>query len=693
MDRKQPSLCIIYRFVLMAVVPCYLNAQVQEVWSNDSEASNNSYSPSSELLFKKGTENLSVKKHSKAIANTHQESLYFASNGGFHHDNTSVHLFVKDDLFSNVNQTERHSNLSKLQENTFESAVHKPCSTNCIPKTPHDNVIYDLKYSNLTHSGNGVEILRNNQSISSVKLARYVAKTFFHGPFRELHLNSEDVKNSESEAISYPTKATDSSKMDSDIADLTSSHNVSGQNHTNDMNNTSRRLMLYARSLDHTSEVAERSLRSRRVNRRNNSTTTNKMGRSATPNVQSENHVPVNTSALHSPPSTRVSRLPDLSLPPETESDVPASISREEFNKFIAEMKASRSGILFDGSGTAENCQTSKNEEGICIPLTECKEAMEKLRREIPRICRWIGDMPVVCCPKISKPRKLSVPGCGTRIVRGLNRMVRQVPRMIPAIPPTKSDKKPAVAGGVESVVGAWPWMAGIYTRNFGIENFLCGAAVINEKHLVTAAHCFQTSGRGRVQTARYVVRVGSIKAMEGSLYLIDSIIIHPEYKRREHYNDIAVIRLKDSMDFSTNVRPICLPNSSEIRGKKLKGRDVTVTGWGDLEFGGQRASILREVTVKVMDLPSCNQSYADMRGTTIPQGLTSQFICAGVPEGGKDACQRDSGGPLMLFENGAWHLVGVVSFGYQCAQAGYPGVYTRITSYLQWLEEVTAGS
>ncbi|KFM76137.1 Clotting factor B, partial [Stegodyphus mimosarum] len=691
MDCKLPSLCIIYRFVLMAVMPCYLNAQIQEAWSKDFETSNNSYSPNSELSFRKGTENFSVKKHSKAMANTDRESLYFASSGGFHHDNTSLHLFVKDDTFSKMNQTERHSNLSKLQENTFKSANHKACSTNCIPKTLHDNVIYDLKYSNYTHADNDIELLKNNQSVSTVKFARYFAKTFFHSPSRNMHLSNEDLKSSGSEAVRYPTKATNSSKFDSDTVDLTSSQNVSAQNHANDMNNTSRRLMLYARSLDHTSEMAERSLRSRRVNQRNNSTTTNKMGRSATPNIQSENHVPVNTS-LHTPPSTRVARLPDLSSPPETEADMPANISREELNTFIAEMKASRAGILFDGSETAENCQTSKNEEGICIPLTECKEAMEKLRKEMPRICRWIGDMPVVCCPKISKPRKLSVPGCGTRIVRGLNRMVRQVPRMIPAIPPTKADKKPAVAGGEQSVVGAWPWMAGIYTRNFGIENFLCGAAVINEKHLVTAAHCFQTSGRGRVQTARYVVRVGSIKAMEGSLYLIDSIIIHPEYKRREHYNDIAVIRVKDSMDFSTNVRPICLPNSAEIRGKKLKGRDVTVTGWGDVEFGGQRASILREVTVKVVDLPSCNQSYADMRGTTIPQGLTSQFICAGVPEGGKDACQRDSGGPLMLFENGAWHIVGVVSFGYQCAQAGYPGVYTRITSYLPWLE-VTAGS
>ncbi|KAF8787876.1 Clotting factor B like protein [Argiope bruennichi] len=215
-----------------------------------------------------------------------------------------------------------------------------------------------------------------------------------------------------------------------------------------------------------------------------------------------------------------------------------------------------------------------------------------------------------------------------------------------------------------------------------------------NAPHLLcmpATASSRESDVEGRVLPTRYTVRVGSIKVLEGTQHLIDSIIIHPQYLPREHYNDIAVVRLKEPINFESNVRPICLPTSPEIRRKQLLGKEVTVTGWGDQDFGGKRATILREVTVKVINISSCDKSYEPVRGSTLPRGITRQFICAGVPEGGKDACQRDSGGPLMLLENSVWILVGVVSFGFQCAKAEYPGVYTRVTDYLDWLEEVAS--
>ncbi|CAF3603022.1 unnamed protein product, partial [Rotaria socialis] len=61
--------------------------------------------------------------------------------------------------------------------------------------------------------------------------------------------------------------------------------------------------------------------------------------------------------------------------------------------------------------------------------------------------------------------------------------------------------------------------------------------------------------------------------------------------------------------------------------------------------------------------------------------------VCAGAHGGGRDTCQGDSGGPLMYESNGQWFLNGIVSYGRECALAGYPGVYARVSYYLPWIK------
>lgn len=358
--------------------------------------------------------------------------------------------------------------------------------------------------------------------------------------------------------------------------------------------------------------------------------------------------------------------------------------SRAELNDLIKELKKSapRNAVIFprESPDEKDGCLTVDQGAGECIVFMECKQALRELRTKYPTICSWEGDVPIVCCPREKKvdidstlPRTLRLADCGKRA------FASQVGRTVP--------RRPTIAGGVEAQPGAWPWMAGIYIRSLGRDVFLCGSAIVSDKYVVSAAHCFGQRGGSTIQTSRYAIFAGSLKIKEGTLHTLSSITVHPQYKPLEHYNDLAVLEVRERFQFSANIRPICLPSPGGFQD--IVGEDVTVIGWGDQDFGGVQASVLREVTVQIIDNKECNDAYSKLRGSSISQGITNKFICAGVPEGGKDACQKDSGGPLMIPRNGVWSLVGIVSFGYQCAQAGYPGVYTRVTEYIDWLNQV----
>lgn len=89
-------------------------------------------------------------------------------------------------------------------------------------------------------------------------------------------------------------------------------------------------------------------------------------------------------------------------------------------------------------------------------------------------------------------------------------------------------------------------------------------------------------------------------------------------------------------------------------------------------------SSQLQQVQLKVFNSATCSKAYVS--------GFTNNMTCAGTTTGGFDACQGDSGGPLLQQQAGAWMQVGVVSFGAGCARAEYPGIYTRLPNYVDWI-------
>ena len=113
-------------------------------------------------------------------------------------------------------------------------------------------------------------------------------------------------------------------------------------------------------------------------------------------------------------------------------------------------------------------------------------------------------------------------------------------------------------------------------------------------------------------------------------------MVNHPNY--REGNFDISLVKLSTKIDFAQykNIRPICLP---EDDSKDYVGTYATVTGWGAVEEGGEKSSVLREVDVMVLSEESCRNDYKYK-----PSEITDEMVCATVEGGGQDSCRGDSG-------------------------------------------------
>ncbi|XP_067142117.1 uncharacterized protein [Centruroides vittatus] len=250
-------------------------------------------------------------------------------------------------------------------------------------------------------------------------------------------------------------------------------------------------------------------------------------------------------------------------------------------------------------------------------------------------------------------------------------------------IRPIPSVNRSRIIGGQSSQSGSWPWQVALYREG----EFQCGAVLINDRWLMTAAHCFFHS-----KTSYWTARLGLLR--RGNEYpspyeeirVISNILIYPGYKETGFINDIALLGMKNPVQFSDYIRPVCLPGLHEDI-KQWNNRLCTVVGWGKLfEVGHLFPDTLQEVWLPVVDTEECRK-----RTVFLPlYKITEQMFCAGYERGGRDACLGDSGGPLLCQRSdGRWTVVGITSNGDGCGRPGRPGVYTKVTSFLSWVHSI----
>ncbi|XP_042216881.1 proclotting enzyme-like isoform X3 [Homarus americanus] len=231
------------------------------------------------------------------------------------------------------------------------------------------------------------------------------------------------------------------------------------------------------------------------------------------------------------------------------------------------------------------------------------------------------------------------------------------------------------IVGGVATSPGEFPWVVSILRRD-ATPNQYCAGVLISNRHVLTVAHCLAGFDFRHIWA-----RVGEHDFdREGDTpstnVRIADFRLHKDFNPRDFNNDIAILVLEQPVIYNDFVIPICLPPSSQ----QFTGDTVTVAGWGAVKHEGPVSSVLRKVSLPVWTNTDCDEAY--------DQPIRDSMICAGFPGGGRDACQDDSGGPMMVQVNGTWTIVGLVSFGVKCAEPGIPGVYTRVNYFLDWISD-----
>ncbi|KAL0809673.1 hypothetical protein ABMA28_011192 [Loxostege sticticalis] len=241
------------------------------------------------------------------------------------------------------------------------------------------------------------------------------------------------------------------------------------------------------------------------------------------------------------------------------------------------------------------------------------------------------------------------------------------------------------IVGGQKSAFGQWPWQ--ISLRQYRTSTYLhkCGAALLNENWAITAAHCVE-----HVPPSELLVRLGEHDlANDNEPYgfaerRVQIIASHPHFDPATFEYDLALLRFYEPVTFQPNILPVCVPDNDD----DYVGKTAYVTGWGRLYDDGPLPSVLQEVRVPVINNSLCEAMYQD---AGYNEHIPNIFICAGRRKGGADSCEGDSGGPMVVQRDrdSRFVLGGVISWGIGCAEPNQPGVYTRISEFRDWINQI----
>ncbi|XP_013184392.2 CLIP domain-containing serine protease HP8 isoform X2 [Amyelois transitella] len=343
----------------------------------------------------------------------------------------------------------------------------------------------------------------------------------------------------------------------------------------------------------------------------------------------------------------------------------------------------------------AQRCQGGAE----CIILQECEGLYSRLQQgNTPQLtqllrslhCGFESNTPKICCPPDFSASSSN--GDGSSNVES---RVRQPGSLLPGYDVCGIQNDDRIVGGTRADIDEHPWMALLrYDKPKGW-GFYCGGVLISSRYVMTAAHCVKGEDLpqnwrlsqvrlGEWNTSSSVDCVGDDCSGPVQDIPIERIIAHDGYVPSDtnQHNDIALLRLARNVQFNDFVKPICLPTDSGLKRNTFVGIDMEVAGWGKTETRSE-SDVKLKVRVPVVSNNECSNVYS-----RVNRRISANQLCAGGVSG-EDSCRGDSGGALMgkVPSVNNWIAVGVVSYGPSpCGTPGWPGVYTRVGAYVDWI-------
>uniref|UniRef100_A0A673XQN6 Prothrombin n=1 Tax=Salmo trutta TaxID=8032 RepID=A0A673XQN6_SALTR len=252
------------------------------------------------------------------------------------------------------------------------------------------------------------------------------------------------------------------------------------------------------------------------------------------------------------------------------------------------------------------------------------------------------------------------------------------------------------IVKGIDAEVASAPWQVMLYKKS--PQELLCGASLISDEWILTAAHCILYPPWNKNFTINDIlVRLGKhnrAKFEKGTekIVAIDEIIVHPKYNWKENLNrDIALLHMRRPIAFTDEIHPVCLPTKQVAKTLMFAGYKGRVTGWGNLYETWSSSpkslpTVLQQIHLPIVEQDICRDS------TSIR--ITDNMFCAGFkPEEQKtgDACEGDSGGPFVMKspDDNRWYQIGIVSWGEGCDRDGKYGFYTHLFRMRRWMKKV----
>ncbi|KAM3863014.1 hyaluronan-binding protein 2-like [Diretmus argenteus] len=241
------------------------------------------------------------------------------------------------------------------------------------------------------------------------------------------------------------------------------------------------------------------------------------------------------------------------------------------------------------------------------------------------------------------------------------------------------------IYGGLKPVPAALPWQVSLQVRHKGsrgLYRHICGGVLIDSCWVLTAGHCIMKNIDMQVSMGSSALDL--VEPTEQILE-VEEAIVHENHRETPTavYNDIGLLKLRGRNGACANetqfVKTACLPDVPLPDGK-----ECTISGWGVTEESAFGSNHLLEAQVLLINQAKCSER--NIYGTVLDNGM----LCAGHLQGGVDSCQGDSGGPLTCQRDTSNVIYGLVSWGDKCGMANKPGVYTRVTHFLDWIKSKT---